>query len=128
MPLFSPPGGTAVSQRTLFSLLGILLFVPAPVFAADPWHLSEWQTRAIIEIPQPSTEAGVDTAAAKILCQGRAKPDGSDYRVLDAAGKPVPFQLTFHDADHYSLIAFCTANPKQRFYIYFGNPKAERAA
>src|SRR5882724_4900575 len=128
MPLFSPPGGIAVSQRTLFSLLGILLFVPVPVFAADPWHLPGWQARAIVEIPKPSTEAGVDTAAAKVLCQGRAKSDGSDYRVLGSAGKPVPFQLTFHDADHYSLIAFRAVDPKQRYYIYFNNPKAERAA
>lgn len=115
-------------QRTLFLLLGILLFGPVRVFAADPWHLPEWQARAIVEIPTPSTEAGVDTAASKVLCQGGGKPDGSDYRVLDAAGKPVPFQLTFHDADHYSLVAFRTANPKQRYYIYFGNPKAERTA
>ena len=98
------------------------------VSAAEPWRLPDWTARAVVEIPAPSTEADVDAAGVKIVCQGRAKPDGADYRVLDAAGKPVPFQLDFHDADHYSLLTFKADNPKQKFYVYFGNPKATRAA
>ena len=82
----------------------------------------------MVEIPQPLADAGVDTAGVKILCQGRARPDGHDYRVLDGNGKPVPFQVLFHDANRYSLLAFRASNPKQTFYIYFGNPKADRAA
>src|SRR5947209_20551551 len=105
----------------------LLLVAAAPALAVDPWQLPGWQARAIVEIPKPLADAGVDTAAARVLCQGQAKPDGSDYRVLDAAGKPVPFQLTFHDAGRYSLIAFRAADPKQRYFIYFGNPQAGRA-
>lgn len=105
----------------------VLLLVTVPAHAADPWHLPGWQARAVVEVPKPLPDAGVDTAAVRVLCQGQAKPDGSDYRVLDAAGKPVAFQLTFHDAGRYSLLAFRAANPKQRFFIYFGNPQAERA-
>jgi PKD repeat protein len=70
----------------------------------------------------------VDTASARVLCQGQAKADGSDYRVVDAAGNAVPFQLMFHDAARYSLLSFRVANPRQRFFIYFGNSKAERSA
>ena len=70
----------------------------------------------------------MDTAAVKVLCQGAAKPEGSDYRIRDGAGKPVPFQLTFHDAARYSLLSFRAADPKQRYFIYFGNPKAGQAA
>ena len=112
--------------RTLLPLLGLSLLA-SPAFAADPWRLPDWSARAVVKIPTPSAEPGVDAAGVKILCQGRAKADGSDYRVLDAAGKPVPFQLDFHDADHYSLLTFKVDNPKQRFYVYFGNPKAARA-
>jgi tetratricopeptide (TPR) repeat protein len=90
--------------------------------------LSGWQARVVVEVPQPSAEAGVDTAAVRVLCQGQAKPDGSDYRVLDAAGRPLPFQLTFHDAARYSLIAFRADNPRQKYFVYFGNPQAVRAA
>lgn len=113
--------------RTTLVLLSVIFILPA-ASAAVPWHLPGWQARAVVEIPKPSTEAGVDTAGVRILCQGKAKADGSDYRVLDADGKPVPFQLMFYDAERYFLLAFRAANPKQRFFVYFGNPKAERAA
>jgi tetratricopeptide (TPR) repeat protein len=104
-----------------------LALLALPARAAEPWRLPDWTARAVVEIPAPSAEADVDAAGVKILCQGRAKPDGADYRVLDADGKLVPFQLDFHDADHYSLLTFKTDNPKQKFYVYFGNPKATRA-
>ena len=114
-------------RRTMQALLGVLLILPA-ASAADPWHLPGWQARTVVEIAKPSTEAGVDTAGVRILCQGKAKADGSDYRVLDAAGKPVRFQIVFHDAARYSLLSFRAADPKQRYFVYFGNPKAERSA
>jgi len=105
----------------------VFLILPAAT-AADPWHLPGWQARAVVEIAKPATETGVDTAGVRILCQGKSKADGSDYRVLDAAGKPVRFQLMFHDAERYSLLSFHAIDPKQRYFVYFGNPKAERSA
>jgi tetratricopeptide (TPR) repeat protein len=105
-----------------------LLLLPGVVAAADPWHLPGWQARAVVTIPKPAAEPGVDAAGVKVLCQGRAKPDGSDYRVLDVAGKPVPFLLAFHDAARYSLLTFRAADPKGRYFVYFGNPQAARAA
>ncbi len=113
--------------RAWIALLGLPFLAPAAI-AGEPWRLPDWTARAVVEIPTPSTEEGVDAAGVKILCEGRAKPDGADYRVLDADGKSVPFQLDFHDPAHYSLLTFKVENPKQRFYIYFGNPKATRAA
>jgi TolA-binding protein len=108
--------------------VALLVIGISPAAAAEPWHRPVWQARAIVEIPSPSTAPGVDTAAVRILCQGRARADGNDYVVLDAAGKPVPFQIMFHDAGRYSLLAFQADNPRQRFYVYFGNPKAKRPA
>lgn len=102
------------------------LLLPAVASAADPWHLAGWSTRAVVEISTPAGP-GVDAAGVKVLCQGRVNADGSDYRVLDAAGKPVPFQLCFHDAGRYSLISFRASDPKGRWFVYFGNPAAERA-
>jgi hypothetical protein len=112
----------------LLLVLASALLATSPVAAADPWHRPGWQARAIVEIPKPLAEAGVDTAGVKVLCQGKAKADGSDYRVVDAAGNAVPFQLMFHDAGRYSLISFRAADPKQRYFLYFDNPKADRAA
>jgi tetratricopeptide (TPR) repeat protein len=116
----------AVKMSRLLALL-CLAGATGPARSADPWHLAGWQARAIVEVASPSTEPGVDTAGVKVLCQGRAKADGSDYRVLDAAGKPVPFQLQFHDAQHYSLLSFRCDSPRQKYFVYFGNPAATRA-
>jgi tetratricopeptide (TPR) repeat protein len=108
--------------------LCLLLALVAPVRAADPWHLPGWNARAAVEVTRPSAEPGCDVCGVKVLCQGRAKPDGSDYRVVDAAGKALPFQLCFHDAARYSLLSFQCANPKGKYFVYFDNPKAARAA
>jgi len=93
-----------------------------------PWHLDGWTCRAVVTIPEPLADRSVDTAAVRVLCQGQAQAAGNDYRVVDAAGQRVQFQLMFHDAERYSLIAFRATDVGQTYYIYFGNPAAERAA
>jgi tetratricopeptide (TPR) repeat protein len=115
-------------NRHLERALLVFAFLSVPALAADPWHLNGWNCRAVVEVPKPLDDKTIDTAAVKVLCQGRGKPDGGDYRVLDAAGKPVPFQITFHDAARYSLISFRAANPRGRYFVYFGNPQVTHAA
>ncbi len=44
------------------------------------------------------------------------------------AGKPLPFQLCFHDSERYSLLSFQCDNAKGRYFVYFDNPKASRAS
>jgi tetratricopeptide (TPR) repeat protein len=107
--------------------LGVLLATALPAVAADPWHLAGWNARAVVEVGKVSPDAGCDVCGVKILCQGRAKADGSDYRVTDAAGKALPFQLAFHDAATYSLVSFQATNAKAKYFVYFDNPKATRA-
>jgi tetratricopeptide (TPR) repeat protein len=108
-------------------LAGLLLLLIGADSQTAPWHLPQWHERAIVTVPK-SADAQVDTAAVRVLCQGHARPDGADLRVLDAAGSPVPFQVAFHDSARYSLISFRSANAEPPFYIYFGNPQAARAA
>jgi tetratricopeptide (TPR) repeat protein len=110
-----------------FLALALLVLAGFPAAAADPWHLAGWQGRALVAVRKPLAERGVDTAAVRVLCQGLAKADVSDYRVLDAAGKPVPFQVAFHDPARYSLISFRATDPRQHFFVYFGNPQAPAA-
>lgn len=116
-----------MNTNDLMSKLLLITVALAVTGNAAPWHLPKWQARALVEISQPT--GGSDTAAVKIVCQGRAKPDGSDYRVFDSTGSAVPFLLTYHDADHYSLISFRADNAAagQRFWVYFMNPDATRA-
>ena len=112
----------------MFLFLSLLPLACPVASAADPWHLAGWGARAVVEFPRPSTEPGVDVGGVKVLCLGRTKTDGSDYRVVDAAGHPLPFQIMFHDAARYSLLSFRVTDPRQRYFIYFGNPQAPRAA
>lgn len=116
-------------MRPLVSLLlvGGTCILPA-AGAAESWHLPGWNARAVIEVGKPSSDAGCDVCGVKLLCQGRATADGRDYRVVDAAGQPLPFQLVFHDAGRYSLVSFRATDAKGRYFIYFDNPKATRAA
>lgn len=100
----------------------------ALAFAADPWHLAGWSARAVVEVAKTSDTPGCDVCGVKVLCHGRSKPDGADFRVTDAAGKPLPFQLVFHDAARYALVSFRAADPKGKYFVYFNNPKSTRAA
>ncbi len=107
-----------------------LCFVLLSLLGADPaWQASDFSHRAIVEITQPSDDTEVDVAAVKVLTQGRCRPDGHDLRVLNSAGQPIPFQITFLDSPRYTLISFRAdgAKPGSRFGIYFGNPAATRA-
>lgn len=108
------------------SLLGMALALQA----AAPWHLAGWQERAVVEIAEVAAGSDVDTAGVKVLLQGKGRPDGNDLRVIDAGGQPVPFEVTWHDAPHYALLSFRAKDAKagQKFFVYFGNAQAERAA
>lgn len=105
-----------------------LVAMLASAAAAAPWHLEKWPERAVVKIVTPADDKQCDTAAVKLLCQGHARPDGADYRVLDGQGGAVPFQALFHDASRYSLISFRASDPNGTYYIYYGNSQASRAA
>jgi len=108
----------------VFNLFLVIATAVATADQSAPWRLGDWKARAVVEVTGRSPDADCDTAVVRILCLGRAKPDGSDYRVLDSAGQPVPFQLAFHDADRYSLIAFRCSRPGEKYFVYFGNAGA----
>lgn len=120
------PEGPAMPRFAVASPIVFLLSVGL-LNAADPWHRPGWTARAAVEISKPHP-APVDCASVKVLLHGRGKPDGSDLRVTDAAGKALPFQVTFLDSARYALITFPCADAKAKFFVYFGNPAAPRAA
>lgn len=104
------------------------LLTGVPCHGADPWRLPGWNCRAAVEIVKPAADKAVDCASVKVLLHGRGKPDGADFRVLDSSGKPIPFQVTFHDPARYALITFRCPDPRETFFVYFGNSGASRAS
>ncbi len=95
---------------------------------ADSWHLAGWSVRAVVEVSRGQADADAETAGVRILTQGRGKADGTDFRVVDLSGKALPFQVTALNAPRSSLISFRATDPNGRYFIYFGNPGASRAA
>jgi hypothetical protein len=100
---------------------------------ALPWHAEGWKHRAlgVASAPAPAA-AGHDVVAVRVLHAGRASASGQDYRVFDAAGRPLPYQLDFHDPRRDSLLRFRHPDPggggggggDGRVAIYFGNDAA----
>ena len=105
------------------AILFLLLSNAVTASAAVVWHAPGWSYRAQIKVVSNSGE--VDVAAVRIRHAGMVCEDGRDYRIFNAAGKPVPYQITYHDARRDTLISFRCAGLDERFYIYFGKPDAQ---
>jgi len=103
------------------ALLGFWAGIASP--AAVDWHAPGWSHRAVVKVTAAGS-AGVDVAATRLTHAGVARPDGDDYRIFDAAGRPVPYQLVYHAPRWDSLISFRCDRPGRTFYIYFGKDDA----
>jgi TolA-binding protein len=101
--------------------------------AADvaPWFSPDWTVRRVVDakpVDAASKSAGSEVAACGFFSGGLAKPDGGDIRVA-ARGR----QLTGHKilqvgpADFYR-VAFALVAGETRYFIYYGNPKADAPA
>lgn len=99
------------------ALLGVLSMV-LTASARVPWHAPDWPYRAVVKVT--SNRAKVDVAAVRIRHAGTALEDGRDYRIFDGAGRPVPYQITFHDARRDTLISLRCGRVEENFYVYFG--------
>ena len=81
---------------------------PRRLAAADPaWHAAGWTQRAVVSVTQP--DGPRDVAAVNILHEGHAAAEGKDYRIFDAAGQPVPYEVTYHHPARDSWISFRAA-------------------
>ncbi len=97
---------------------------PAAADESPGWHLPDWSHRAVVEVKGGGGE-DVDVAGVRIRHAGLAREDGNDYRIFDADGEPVPYELVYHHGAQDSLISFRTPLPEGRFAVYFGNEQAE---
>ncbi|OQA01861.1 MAG: PKD domain protein [Planctomycetes bacterium ADurb.Bin412] len=105
-----------------YILSSVLPGMASSAFSQD-WHVPDWPYRAILLVMEKDRD--VDVAAVRIHHSGTAHPQGYDYRIFDSAGKPVPWQLTFHDPRRDSLLSFRCPAPQDTFTIYFGKPDAD---
>jgi hypothetical protein len=59
-----------------------------------------------------------------VLHAGVTRSDASDYRVFDATGQPLPYEVAFHDPQRDSLISFRCTDASALYCIYFGKRDA----
>jgi len=60
---------------------------------------------------------------------GRARDDGADLRLVNAAGEAVPFRVLKHDSDVSTLIQYHVPDEKSVYvWLYYGNPNAKPVA
>ncbi|VTS01763.1 PKD domain-containing protein [Tuwongella immobilis] len=106
--------------------LGMIGLGSTELSAADGWHLPGWTARAEVRIAADPMNADVDTVGVTLFGMGRGRADGADFRVVDSAGKPLPFQLAFHDAARYSILLFQARKTAGNCFVYFGNSSATK--
>lgn len=113
----------------LLFVVALLLGVGRPASAqAGGWWKSYWKARRRVKASVPAgVEADEPVAVATFLTHGRLKPDGSDIRVI-ARGREVPSRVLNVGPGDEVRIAFQLLVGVESYQIYYGNPKAERAA
>jgi len=114
--------------QTIAALALAGLLAPASARAAHKpaWAHPGWPHRLQLRFHgNPPAKTDIRTGSAEVILCGRSKPDGSDLRLADEGGKPVPFRIEFHDPLRRTLLSFEVRDPKQPLWLYFGNLKAK---
>lgn len=92
----------------------------------QPWHAAGWRERAVYSVPETDGTKDTDVAAVRVLHGGSAAADGRDYRVFDAAGAAVPYELAYHhsERDTLLLVRCQTVGKDAKLCVYWGNAGA----
>ena len=101
----------------------VLLSLASPCANALDWHAEGWARRAVVGV-QSQGSAGVDVAAVRLFHGGQTAPAAADLRIFDAAGQPVPYEVTYHHPQRQTLISFRCVDINQTYAVYFASPDA----
>ena len=89
--------------------------------ATQPWWNAAWPYRTTIGCPGGEG----DVAQATVTLAGRTTPDGRDLRLIDAAGRTVPFEILYHDPDLSTVLCFrATSDKPHTVWLYHGKKDA----
>ena len=123
--------GRSALRDAALSLGAVLLAAalsgrPAEAQARPEWWDAAWRYRALLKVPVK----GPGAYRAWIFAGERAKPDGSDIRVVAPTGQVVDFAVIRSTPAGQHMIVF--SEPKGyrgggTYAVYFGNPAAPAA-
>mgnify|MGYP000368554700 CR=1 FL=1 len=110
------------NRAAALAIVGLLAFAAAA--EASVWMDKAWTFRRQIDVDlAPDKGSGDEIVEVRFYAAGLRAPDGSDIRVADDDGKPVPHRvLRIGPGDRVS-VAFSVPRGKRRFFVYWGNPK-----
>ncbi|MFA5864748.1 MAG: PKD domain-containing protein [Phycisphaerae bacterium] len=121
-----------MSKGLFLTILAIGVIGVSPVHGQNWWN-PHWSLRRTV-IVQPeknaseekSNRAGREGCTVTFLSGGECKPDGSDIRVTGLDGRPVKFFiLSMGPGDLVRMVFDVKGITRQRYFIYYGNPKAK---
>jgi len=117
-----------VLRLSMFCLVPAVLVVAVSVSAADeaPWLTGGWTVRRVVDAKVESTRyPGGEVAVCEFYTGGAVKPDGSDIRVAVRGQRIVKHRVLQIGPGDFVRLAFAAVPDVSRYYVYYGNPKAE---
>ncbi len=117
-------------HRTIPKIVIITLLLTLPVMGQGWWN-SHWSfRRAVVYAPKIKGELGrfnsPDGCLVRFLTGGQIKSDGSDIRIIGQGGREKKFRiLAIGPGDMVRIAIEARGSRRQRYYIYYGNPKAK---
>jgi len=113
-------------RRLLVAL--VLLAVGAPVLADQaPWFDTDWTVRRVVDASvRDAGYAGGEVGVVTFYTGGMARPDAADIRVAVQGRRLVKHRVLQIGPGDLLRVAFEAIPDVDRYYVYFGNPKAEK--
>jgi TolA-binding protein len=117
--------GTMRRQVILFL---VLLSASASAVCAGSWWDKDYRCmRKVSVVKQYGRRPGDEAALVRFATNGLLKPDVSDIRVV-CGGKLVPYKIVRRGpGDQIALMFKVDYNDREKYEIYYGNPKAAKA-
>ncbi len=108
----------------------LVLVLASAADGAAGWWRTAWTYRREVIVPDvPRTELpGDEIAVVDLPTGGLCKADGSDFRVVTAAGAELPLRVLMMGPGDWARIAFSVQPGVKSYYVYFGNAEAKAAA
>ena len=111
----------------LAALVLSALWVPAPADQA-PWFNAAWKARRVIDASARNTGyPGDEVGVVTFYTGGMARPDAADVRVAVKGRRLVKHRVLQVGPGDLVRVAFEATPGLERYYVYFGNPKAQQA-
>ncbi|MBI1367707.1 MAG: PKD domain-containing protein [Planctomycetes bacterium] len=105
-----------------------MVLLAAGIARGQTWRAPGFAMRAIVVIEKAGSNGGepVDTAILRVEHGGATREDANDYRIFDASGAAIPYEVSFHDAKRDTLLSFRCGAVGGRYEVYFGKADAAR--